>query len=106
MGCCLIPPLEPRLALEIPIEENRGHKAEHKGYGEAPNPVLHAVGKVHTEQTGDEGGEHQDNADAGEHLHHLRHVVVDDVSVGFHRRFQDVGIDVRGLARPYIVTEL
>ena len=45
--------------------------------GEAPNPMLHAVEQVHTEDAGDERGEHENDAHRGHRFHRLVHVVAD-----------------------------
>ena len=60
--------------------------------------MLHAVDEVHAEEAGYERREHQDNADACEHLHDRTHVVVNQVGVGVHRGVEDVRVDVRCLA--------
>ncbi len=88
----------PCFALEVPHEEDGDAYGEEECKGEAPRGGFHAVDEIHAEETGDEGREHEDDADAGEHLHDGAHVVVDDVGIGVHRGVENVGIDVGGLA--------
>ena len=82
--------LEPRFALKVPEEEHRGNQTQRQGNGEAQRPLLHTIDKVHTKQTGYQRGEHQDNGNAGKHLHHLRHIIINNVRIRLHRRFQNV----------------
>ena len=77
----------------------RNDNGYEQGEGEAEGTVLHAVDEVHTEERGDQGGEHHDDTHGGERTHHGVHVVGDDTGVSVHRRFEDVGIDAGGLAR-------
>ena len=60
--------------------------------------MFHAVYQVHTEQTGNQRGEHQDNADAGEHFHDAAYIIINNTGVSVHCRVKDVVIDVTGLA--------
>ena len=84
--------------LEIPHKNDCDTDGEEECEGEAQCSAFHAVHEVHAEEAGYECGEHEDNADAGEHLHDGAHVVVDDVGVCVHRGVEDVGVDVGGLA--------
>ena len=49
---------------------------------------------VHTVETGDEGGNHQDDGDGGHALHDGVHVVGDDGGECVHRAGQDIAIDI------------
>ena len=88
--------LNPTNAPEEPHEEEGDDDGGDDGQGEAPNPMLHAVEQVHTEDAGDECGEHENDAHRGHRFHRLVHVVADDRSVGFDGRFENVGVDVGG----------
>ena len=90
--------LYPCFVFEIPHKGNGDANGEEECEGEAPANLLHAVYQVHAEEAGNERGEHQDNADAGEHLHDGAHVVVDDVGISVHCGVKDVSVDVGGLA--------
>ena len=98
INSCSPPLLEQRLALEVPPEDDDEYYRDEECQGEAPPYMLHAVDKVHTEVAGYEGGEHEDDAPRGHHLHDVRHVVVDDVGIGVHRRVENVGVDEARLA--------
>ena len=75
---------------EQPIENSSDNERSQHHYGEAPCPKLHAVDEVHTKQTGDKRGKHQDNADAGHLLHHARHIIVNNIGVSIHCRIKNV----------------
>lgn len=83
---------------EIPHKEDGYTDGKEECKGEAPGDLFHAVYQVHAEEAGNECGEHEDNADAGEHLHDGTHVVVDDIGVSIHRGVEDVGVDIGRLS--------
>ena len=60
--------------------------------------MFHSIDQVHSKQTGDQRGEHQDNGDTGKHLHDAAHVVVDNVGIRVHCGIQDVGVDIGGFS--------
>ena len=88
--------LNPADAPEEPNKENGDDDGSGDGDGEPPRPMFHAVEQVHTEDAGDERGEHENDAHRGHRFHRLVHVVADDRSVGFDGRFENVGVDVGG----------
>ena len=81
---------------EQPIENSSDNERSQHHYGEAPCPKLHAVDEVHTKQTGDKRREHQDNANTGHLLHHVRHIIVDNIGVSIHCRIKNVWVDIGG----------
>ena len=89
----------PGFTLEIPHEEHSDTPRNGECKRKSPPYILHSVDYVHTQQAGYQCGEHEYDADAGEHLHHSAHVVVDDVGVCVHGGIEDVGVDVGGLTR-------
>lgn len=91
--------LNPADAPEEPNKENGDDDGSGDGDGETPRPMFHAVEQVHTEDAGDEGGEHENDAHRGHRFHRLVHVVADDRGVSVDGRFEDVGVDTGGFAR-------
>ena len=79
---------------------------EHGGYEhgaachkrESPPRSFHAVDQVHTEDTCDKRGEHQDDGDGSHLLHDARHAIVDDAGVSLHGGVQDVCVNVGSLS--------
>ena len=66
--------------------------------GKSEGACLHAVHEVHSEERCHQRREHHHDGYHGERAHHGVHVVVDDARIGVHRRFQNVGVDVRQFA--------
>ena len=89
----------PGLATGVPPEEKGGNEGNDDGKGEAEGVMFQAVDEVHAEEAGDQCRHHEEHADERERLHHRRHIVVDDVGVGVHGGFEDVGVDASHLAR-------
>ena len=54
--------LNPTNAPEEPHEEEGDDDGGDDGQGEAPDPMFHAIEQVHTEDAGDERGEHENDA--------------------------------------------
>ena len=91
--------LYPSLLAEYTITDESHHDGEDDGDGEAPPHFFHARNQVHTEDTCHERRNHEDDIEARHLLHQARHIVVDDVGISFHRRVEDVGVDIRCLPR-------
>ena len=58
---------------------------------------FHAIDEVHSEETGNQSRQHEDDGHRGQCTHDGVHVVVDNTLVGIHRRLQDVRVDIRRL---------
>lgn len=91
-------PSNPRFASEQIEEETRDGNGQQDYGREAPPYILNARDKVHTEDTGHQRGEHENDAHTRHLFHGARHVVVDDAGVGFHCRVENVGVDIGGFA--------
>ena len=89
----------PRLAMGVPPKEEGQDDGDDDGEGEAPRTGLHSVEEIHAEQAGDEGRHHQEHGHERQRLHHRGHIIIDDIGVGVHGRFEDVGVDACHLAR-------
>ena len=83
---------------EEPPAADGNEEGDDEGEDESPGLFLHTVDQVHAEERGDERGEHHDDGDRCQRTNDVVHVVVDDRLIGVHRRLQDVGVDISGLA--------
>ena len=91
--------LNPGFPAEEPVKAARYQYRQHAYQREGPPGCFQPVDHVHSEDTGDERGEHEDDGHGGHLFHHRSHIIINNVGIGFHGGVQDVGIDVGGFAR-------
>ena len=75
----------------VPPEQSREHDGQDDGEEETQGTGLHAIAQVHAKEAGHQCRHHEEHGDDGQRLHHRGHVVINNVRVGVHGGFQDVG---------------